>query len=239
MSYDEIPKIGIFSLSSCEGCIVEILTLGNDFFNLLNYVQVSDCRILGIKDNGNIIDISFVEGAVMSSWDEEKIRSIRDRSRILVAIGDCAATGGRFIFRDFDMEEINKELPRMGKYRAYPISKYVNVDYYIYGCPITKEEFKFILKDILLKRKPSGYKDVCSECPRYYNCLIDENKPCLGSITRSGCGAYCPSNARECFGCRGLYEDANIEGLIEILREKNIRIPPHLINLLKVRQHVK
>ena len=231
--------MGIFSLSSCEGCIVEILALEEEIIDLLSLIHVSDCRVLGIKDDGEELDVAFVEGAVMTPWDEEKIRKIRERSKVLVAIGDCAATGGRFIFRDFGKEELNVNLPRMGKYRAYPLDKYVEVDYYIYGCPITKEEFKFLLKDVLLGRKPHGQNDVCSECPRYFNCLIEEGKPCLGPITKAGCGAYCPSNARECFGCRGLYEDANIKGLISVFEDRGIRIPKHLLKLLEVKERAE
>jgi len=237
LSLRNIPKVGIFSLSSCEGCIVEILALEEEFLDILSMIHVSDCRVLGIKDEDGEIDVAFVEGAVMSPWDEAKIKKIRERSKILVAIGDCAVSGGRYMFRDFGLEEIDKKLPRMGKYKAHPLSKYVKVDYCVPGCPIIKEEFKRLLKDILIKRKPLiPHNDVCSECPRYYNCLIDEGKPCLGPITMGGCGAYCPSRSRECVGCRGLYEDANVKALIEVFRKKGIRIPTHLVKLLEVSQ---
>ncbi|RLE85860.1 MAG: hypothetical protein DRJ39_00885 [Thermoprotei archaeon] len=64
-------------------------------------------------------------------------------------------------------------------------------------------------------------------------CLLDLGIPCLGPITRGGCKAACPSVGRECIGCRGLAEDANIESLISIMKEKGIEIPEYLYNLQK------
>ena len=38
------------------------------------------------------VDVAMVEGAVSSQDDLEKIKRVRERSRILVALGDCAIT---------------------------------------------------------------------------------------------------------------------------------------------------
>ena len=39
------------------------------------------------------VDVAIVEGAVSSQDDLEKIQRVRERTRILVALGDCAVTG--------------------------------------------------------------------------------------------------------------------------------------------------
>jgi NAD-reducing hydrogenase small subunit len=39
------------------------------------------------------VDVTLVEGAVSSQDDLEKLRAIRQRTKILVALGDCAVTG--------------------------------------------------------------------------------------------------------------------------------------------------
>ena len=38
------------------------------------------------------VDVALVEGAVSSDEDLEKIRKVRERSRLLVSLGDCAVT---------------------------------------------------------------------------------------------------------------------------------------------------
>ena len=38
------------------------------------------------------MDVTLVEGAVGTEEDIEKMRRVRERTRILVALGDCAVT---------------------------------------------------------------------------------------------------------------------------------------------------
>ncbi len=37
--------------------------------------------------------------------------------------------------------------------------------------------------------------------------------PCLGPVTRTGCGAICPAYGRGCYGCFGPRESANTTSL--------------------------
>ncbi|MEM1559366.1 MAG: NADH:ubiquinone oxidoreductase, partial [Candidatus Bathyarchaeia archaeon] len=39
-------------------------------------------------------DAALVEGAMVSNEDEEKLKAIRGKSKILVALGTCALLGG-------------------------------------------------------------------------------------------------------------------------------------------------
>ncbi len=234
-------KVGLFCLSSCEGCMVEILNLEDRLLDLLEYIDIVESRILGVHSEEEI-DIAFVEGCVMHEEEEKKIQEIRERSKIVVALGDCACSGGKFLFKDFTFREIEIDLPVTGnKLRADPIDKYVKVDYYLRGCPVSNEEFVELVKDLLLQKifREKTYS-VCSECILFEkDCLIDKGYPCLGPITMGGCKAVCPANGKYCYGCRGLYEDANIDGLIRIFKEKGIEVPTYLFDLLKIRKEVR
>ncbi len=215
-------RIGLYCLSSCEGCIVQVLNLEEKLLEIMEHVDIVECRVLGIKGE-EVVDVAFVEGFVASEEDEKRLMSIRERARILVAMGDCACSGGRFIMKDFDDSGI----------RADPLEKIVRVDYYLWGCPIDREEFFLLVRNILHDRKTQETsKTVCSECILYERrCLLDRGILCLGPITRGGCGALCPRNDRDCFGCRGLSDDANIKAFIEILRGKGISPPQYLFRM--------
>ena len=170
----------------------------------------------------------------MSEEEAEELKNIREKSKILVAIGDCACSGGRFIVKDFGVDEIETRLPRKRNlFIADPLDKYVKVDYYLYGCPINKEEFLTFVKDVLLGRKFTSVPyNVCAECIlRENDCLLDNGLLCLGPIIRGGCRALCPSVGRECIGCRGLSDEPNIESFIKILKDKGVEVPVYLYEL--------
>jgi len=80
------------------------------------------------------------------------------------------------------------------------------------------------MQGLLLKIKP-GLPDypVCVECRIKGNvCLVEEGGWCLGSVTRAGCGAICPTYRDACVGCRGLVDEPNVESLCNILMEKGL-----------------
>ena len=38
--------------------------------------------------------------------------------------------------------------------------------------------------------------------------MVAKGMPCLGPVTRTGCGAICPGMGRDCYGCFGPSEGA-------------------------------
>lgn len=226
--------MGIFNLSSCEGCVVQILNLEDILLNILKAFEV-ESRVIGTLDKSEPYDIAFVEGSVMSIEEEIELKKIRSTSKILVALGECACHGGNFLVKDFDVGEINELFPGSEAWYSHPLDKYVRVDYHIPGCPIDKEEFFTVFKSLLLEKFPEQVSfTVCTECILKENsCLIEKGVICIGPITRGGCKAICPTFNRGCHGCRGLSDDANIEGLLHTFKEKGLSIPPYMIPTAK------
>jgi coenzyme F420-reducing hydrogenase gamma subunit len=58
---------------------------------------------------------------------------------------------------------------------------------------------------------------VCLECKRrgHICVVVAKGLPCLGPVTRSGCGALCPGLGRDCYGCFGPADEPNPEALAE------------------------
>jgi coenzyme F420-reducing hydrogenase gamma subunit len=48
--------------------------------------------------------------------------------------------------------------------------------------------------------------------------VVAKGMPCLGPVTRAGCGALCPAMGRDCYGCFGPSDDPNPDALVEQLQ---------------------
>ena len=108
---------------------------------------------------------------------------------------------------------------------ATPIDKHVRIDYKLAGCPPEEEEIIYFLTTLAFGTWPEE-KDypVCHECRLAgYPCiLIEENLPCLGSITTAGCDARCIKFGIPCIGCRGPVENdtAWFDSLAKVFKQK-------------------
>jgi sulfhydrogenase subunit delta len=222
------PTVGIYGLTGCAGDQLAILNCEDE---LLDIAGSLDIRFFPMAMTGNDadcpLDIAFVEGSVVQP--EEMLRKLRDRAKLLVAIGTCAVWGGvQAMKNEIPREELKQQVyGPAGKIfktmAAQPLSNFVKVDMSISGCPIEKEQLLHAVASLLhgdLPRLPNYA--VCAECKIAENpcVLIEKGQLCLGPITVAGCNARCPSHNRPCIGCRGPVGEANVSSEIEILKEK-------------------
>ncbi|MGB9728589.1 MAG: oxidoreductase [Thermoprotei archaeon] len=113
-----------------------------------------------------------------------------------------------------------------------PLDEVIDVDYYIPGCPPTPNVTWKALETLLSGNLPpkgsvlgANDRSLCDECPlnktkpenvlikefrRVVNfspepnkCLLVQGLPCLGPVTRGGCGALCVNANMPCTGCFG------------------------------------
>ena len=210
------PIVAIVSLTCCEGCQVSILDLGARFLQLTENLKIGDFAFLEESPDEQAYDVVFVEGSPITEDNIARLKDLRAKSRVLVALGACAALGGIAEIKNYqDKEErmryVYKNFEGINNPDIKPLSHYVKVDLEIPGCPINKEEFLRIAKKLLagvpvkIPQRP-----VCFECQIKQNpCLLQKNQPCLGPIMLGGCGAVCPSNSYSCDGCRGPLKDVD------------------------------
>ncbi|MBI5228691.1 hypothetical protein HY991_01165 [Candidatus Micrarchaeota archaeon] len=215
-----LKKVGIFSLTSCEGCQLQILDLEKRLLDLLDFIEIDYFKLAEERSRMEYFDIAFVEGAVSTIHEREKLETVRKNSKYLVAIGACACHGGIPSLRNLIKTTGGRGYHPISSSKTVAINKFVKVDYYLRGCPIEKEEFASFLLMLLRGKVPLEVNSpVCGECNnREIECLLRKGIPCLGPITASGCNAVCPEHSTPCEGCRGTIEDANIFSLVDSLK---------------------
>ena len=72
---------------------MSFLDMDERLLELAEVVDLVYSPLVDTKEFPDIVDIALVEGAVSSVDDEKKIKKVRDHSKMLVAMGDCAITG--------------------------------------------------------------------------------------------------------------------------------------------------
>ncbi|MBU1418155.1 MAG: NADH:ubiquinone oxidoreductase [Proteobacteria bacterium] len=222
------PRVAFFELSSCEGCQLQILNNEASLLSFLSLVEIVNFReAMSIRSDD--YEIAFVEGSVTRADEEERLKRIRKRAGVLVALGSCACFGGvnqlknRFNDLEWVKHEVYGDHPVETR-EVQPLSAFVEVDLSIYGCPVKKEEVEQIVTNLVLGKSVDHPRyPVCMECTAKGNtCLFELGEPCLGPITRAGCDSWCPDNRMGCWGCRGPADEANIIQFREVIRKHNI-----------------
>lgn len=222
------PKVAFFDFACCEGCQLQVYNLEEELLDLLTLVQPVEWRE-AMSDKAEKYDVAFIEGSITRPEDEEMLRSIRERSTVLVALGACATMGGvNKLKNNFDLDEVKEcvygdaaKMPHLATAPTKGADEVVKVDYKIHGCPIDKKEFSYIVRCLVTGKAPviPSYP-VCVECKMKENvCRFEYGEICLGPITRAGCGAKCPSNGTWCFGCRGYVPEPNVNAARDVMDE--------------------
>src|SRR4030042_2934227 len=169
-SFRPKPKIAIVSLTCCEGCEFALLDLGQRFLDLINKAEMVDFRMAeDEKDPGGMIDVGIAEGSPITNENIKTLKKLRERSKILAVLGNCAAMGGVHEVKNY--QEGKNTIKRVYQYvqgidnpEIKEADNFVKVDFTFPGCPINGEEFLKYMPE-LLKGNIPAIKDlpVCTE----------------------------------------------------------------------------
>jgi len=216
------PRLGVVKFASCDGCQLSLLDMQDDVLALAERVDVVEFPEASSSRSAGPYDLLLVEGSVSTPEQAETIQRLRAQAHTLVTIGACAQTGGVQALRNWMNfgEVVGSVYPRPEDIEslehATPVSEHVKVDLELPGCPVSTAQLREVVASALLSRRPQLPNEaVCLECKRRgITCLlVTGTDHCLGPVTRTGCGALCPSAGRGCFGCFGPRENANPIGL--------------------------
>jgi len=206
------PKLAVHKFSSCDGCQLALLNLGEPLLQLPALVDIVHFAEAGPCEPAAQVDVSLVEGSICTPEDIHRIQQVREQSGLLIAIGACATSGGlqalansadrhAWMSAIYSHPEQIEHLPT-----SNAISDYVKVDLELHGCPVNSAQVVRALRDLLSGVTPSPEQHpVCMECKRkgLICVLVSRGEPCMGPVTLAGCGALCPAAGRGCYACYG------------------------------------
>jgi sulfhydrogenase subunit delta len=216
------PRIGVVKFASCDGCQLTLLDLEDELLAIAEKVEIVEFAEATSRRSAGPFDVLFVEGSISTPEQVEEIARLRAVTRRLVTIGACATAGGIQAIRNWlDHDEVRRSVYPEPAYveslaMAHPVADYVAVDAELRGCPISPAQLREFLIALVTGRRPQLPDEaVCLECKRRgVVCVaVARGIPCLGPVTRTGCGAICPAYGRGCYGCFGPREAANTKAL--------------------------
>ncbi len=221
MSHNK-PAIAVHKFSSCDGCQLALLNLGESLLTLSSMVDILHFAEAGPVDENAKVDIAIIEGSISTTDDIERINRIRENSTLVMTIGACATAGGLQALRNMantqqwiaDIYANPAVIKSLEKSTA--IKKHIKVDLELWGCPVSSRQIVSAIRALLFGVLPEEQNDkVCMECKRrqIVCVMVAKNEPCMGPVTRTGCGALCPSVGRDCYGCYGPAENPNTQAM--------------------------
>ena len=166
-------KVATCSLAGCFGCHMSLLDIDEKLLDLLELVEFDRSPINDIKTISAPVDVGLIEGGVCNVENVHTLREFRRMCKVLVAVGECANTGGvpsmrngiplkRCLEESFvrgqgtENAQIpdDPELPLLLN-RVRPLHHIVKIDHFLPGCPPSADAFWRFLTELLAGRNPA------------------------------------------------------------------------------------
>lgn len=166
-------KIASDWLAGCAGCHMSLLDIDERIVELLEVVEFTSSPVTDLKhppEDG--VTVGILEGAISNTHNVKVAKEMRERCKILVAMGDCATFGGIVAMRNLvgtqaalrrayletettvegcvpDSTELGRPLNMVTG-----VDKVVKVDVFVPGCPPSADALLYALSELLAGRMP-------------------------------------------------------------------------------------
>jgi NAD-reducing hydrogenase small subunit len=171
MSIEKKVRVATIWLSGCSGCHMSFLDLDERLIDLARKIQVVYSPLVDVKEFPEKVDVTLIEGAVANEEQYEMLKKARDRTNILISLGDCAVTGNVTALRNSwrksdeavleraykESSDLNAMIPTAVPkllIKAKPLHEVVKVDFYVPGCPPSADLINYVLTELLAGRTP-------------------------------------------------------------------------------------
>ncbi|MFQ6109490.1 MAG: oxidoreductase [Candidatus Aminicenantales bacterium] len=214
----EKPKVAFYWCASCGGCEESIVDLAEDILKVVEAVDIVfwpvalDFKKKDVEamEDGSIA-VSFINGAVRLSEQEEMVKLLRKKSQLVVAHGSCSHMGGvpglgnfwnkEAIFRrayhttpstdnpdgTVPLEKVEvegKELTLPSFYdTVFSLDQVIDVDYYLPGCAPPRDLILNAVQAILEGKLPPKGSVLSPNKSLCDDCDRNESKPEKLTIT--------------------------------------------------------
>lgn len=164
-------RVATVWLDGCSGCHMSFLDMDERILELAEKMELVYSPLVDVKTFPDSVDVTLVEGAVATEDDLHKIKLVREKTRILVALGDCAVTsnvpGMRNTFDTkaifdrayFENAQANQQVPGASLPKllphARPVHEHVKVDVFIPGCPPSADTIYNAVAALLAGQTPN------------------------------------------------------------------------------------
>jgi NAD-reducing hydrogenase small subunit len=165
-------KVAMDWLAACAGCEMSVLDMDERIVQLLEKIELTSTPITDLKHPPKEgVTVGILSGTVNNTTNLDVAKEMRERSKILIAMGDCAVFGGIMTMRNFfNMEEALKRayietestvegfIPNSEELckpiKARPVNDVVKVDIHLPGCPPSADAIYYVLSELLEGRIP-------------------------------------------------------------------------------------
>lgn len=180
-------SIAVESLASCMACDLAMLDYGETLLDMLHELNVTHMGVLADRKTPHSdltpqSTVGIVFGAVRRHEHVLRLRQLRARVDILLALGTCAVTGGVPAMALLPGADLDKDLqqrhstvpgPATTPYgdedllsTCLPVNHHVRVDLEVPGCPPHPDWIAECLLSMLDARTPQlPQRSVCDHCP--------------------------------------------------------------------------
>ena len=165
-------KVATIWLDGCSGCHMSLLDLDTAVISVARKIELVYGPLVDAHEFPEEVDVTFIEGAVSTDEDIEKVQQIRQSSKLVVSLGDCAVTGNVAAMRntvpvkkllqsvyveksDRDAAIPGENLPQLAPH-CRPVQDFVKIDVSVPGCPPASKVIGEVLENLLSDRKPEA-----------------------------------------------------------------------------------
>jgi NAD-reducing hydrogenase small subunit len=164
-------RVATIWLDGCSGCHMSLLDADAAVIALAGKIDLVYGPLVDAAEFPDAVDVTLVEGAISSVEDAHRIETVRQRTGILIALGDCAVTGNVPSMRNsipvnkllqrvyVEGTDANRQIPAEGVpallAQARPVQEFVKVDLHLPGCPPPAKAILGVINDLLEGKKPA------------------------------------------------------------------------------------